>query len=149
MLHRLKRAFLGAGGLLATLTLAACGGALSMSHVSNEGTTRHPVWPDPSHSTFKGGSFPNPDNLRLVGDGMTKDQIYGLLGRPHFDEGLFNVHEWDYLFHFRTRDGMTTCQYKILFDKNMLARSFLWKPEECVGIPSAPKPTPASPPAIK
>lgn len=145
MLHRLKKIVLGIGGLSTVLTLSACGGALSMSHVSNKGTAEHPVWPDPTHATFKNGSFPNLDSLRLVSDGMTKDQIYNLLGRPHFDEGVFNVHEWDYLFHFRTHDGVSTCQYKILFDEDMLARSFLWKPKGCASILDASRPTPAPP----
>src|SRR5690606_5044560 len=49
---------------------------------------------DRSHT----GSYPNIDNLRQVGDGITRDQLYDLLGRPHFAEG-FRVREWDYLFH--------------------------------------------------
>ena len=128
MLNGLKVFSLRAGGLAVTLALAACG---SLSAVSEQGTTNDPVWPDPDRTTFDAGSFPTLDSLRLVQQGMTKDQLYNLLGRPHFGEGLFGVREWDYLFHFRTLQGHVTCQYKVLFDKDKRAQSFLWKPESC------------------
>lgn len=34
--------------------------------------------------------------------GLTKDDIYKIPGRPHYDEGMYGVREWDYLFHFHT-----------------------------------------------
>ena len=33
--------------------------------------------------------------------GMNKDQLYNLIGRPHFSEGLYGVEEWDYAFNYR------------------------------------------------
>lgn len=137
MLHTLKMLAVRIGGLVAVLALAACG---SLSQVSEQGTTSDPVWPDPADVSFNNGSYPNVDSLRLVGDGMTKDQLYNLLGRPHFAEGFAGVHEWDYLFHFRTPDGVRTCQYKVLFDRDMLARSFLWRPASCADVLNAPRP---------
>lgn len=127
----LKTLSIRAAGLLAVLALSACG---SLSQVTREGTTNEPVWPDPADASFTNGSYPNLENLKLVGDGMTKDQLYYLLGRPHFAEGFAGVHEWDYLFHFRAAQGDATCQYKVLFDKDMLARSFLWKPVTCARV---------------
>lgn len=119
--------------LVAAATLAACG---NLSHVSRDGTTDNLVWPNPEKTTFRhngtqNGSWPNWDNVRMVEAGMNKDQIYELIGRPHFKEGLYGVHEWDYLFNYRENGEHKTCQYKILFDKDMNARSFFWLPEGC------------------
>ena len=75
--------------VIAALTLAACG---NLSKVSKEGTTDNPVWPDPARTTFRHdgtqhGTWPNWDNVRQIEAGMNKDQIYELIGRPHFQEG--------------------------------------------------------------
>lgn len=128
MLKSLQAIVLRLGGILLAVTLAACG---NLSHVSDRGTTKEPVWPDPANASFDTGSYPKLDTLRLIAPGMTKDQLYNLLGRPHFGEGLVGVREWDYLFHFRTPQGEKSCQYKILFDKDKRAQSFFWKPAEC------------------
>lgn len=127
----LKNISVRVGSAIAVLALTACG---SISNVSDKGTTDEPVWPDSSDVSFNTGSYPEIDNLRLIDAGMTKDQLYNLLGRPHFAEGLFGVHEWDYLFHFRTANGDVTCQYKVLFDKDMLAQSFFWKDPACADL---------------
>lgn len=117
------------------LSLAACG---NLSKVSDEGTTDNPVFPKISDSMFNQeggqfGSWPNWQNVRQIERGMTKEQLYELIGRPHFDEGLYGVREWDYAFNYR-EDGMhKICQYKILFDKNMQAQSFFWHPNGCNG----------------
>ncbi len=127
----LKNAGKGVLVLAASMMLAACG---NLSKVDDKGTTQEPVWPDPQNVTFKNGSYPNVDNLRMVGQGMSKDQLYNLLGRPHFNEGLVGVREWDYWFHFRTPQGDVSCQYKILFDSDKRAQSFLWKEPACADL---------------
>ncbi len=128
--------------IAATLLAAGLllGGCASMSsQVSAEGTTDKPVFPDPGKVTFDNGqgTFPNLDSLHAVKAGMTKDQLYYLLGRPHFQEGFFGVREWDYLFHFHTAANgqrkVASCQFKVLFDKHQLAQSFFMRP---VGEPS-------------
>src|SRR5690606_6421808 len=118
--------------LLAGLALAGCG---TLSKVDDAGHTDEPVFPDLDKDKpyFKTGSFPNIDNLRKVQAGVTRDQLYDLLGRPHFAEG-FRVREWDYLFHFNTPEGVKHCQYKVLFDKDMTGQSFYWQPAECAQI---------------
>ncbi|MGO3126147.1 MAG: OmpA family protein [Advenella sp.] len=122
--------------MVASLVLGGCS---SLSEVTADGTTEKPVFPDPRKVTFDNdqGTFPNRDSLKLVKSGMTKDQLYHLLGRPHFQEGFFGVREWDYLFHFRTpgngRNRVTTCQFKVVFDKNYHAQSFFMRP---VGDPN-------------
>ena len=61
---------------------------------------------------------------------MNKDQIYELIGRPHFQEGLYGVREWDYLFNYRENGEHKTCQFKILFDKDKNAQLFYWMPQQ-------------------
>lgn len=127
-----KQIIQAGAGLMLLAVLSACA---TKSIVKRDGTTDNPVFPDVKHisSSFdhKKGSFPTVDELAQVKAGMTKDQFYKLLGRPHFNEGMFNVREWDYVFHFHTQgqgtDNVTTCQFKIIYDRKKIARSFHWK----------------------
>ncbi|MCT8526532.1 OmpA family protein [Glaesserella parasuis] len=117
------------------ITITACG---SLSKVSDEGTTEKPVFPKIPESKFNHdgsqfGSWPNWENVRQIEKGMNKDQLYNLIGRPHFSEGLYEVHEWDYAFNYREKGVHKICQFKILFDKNMNAQSFFWYPNGCNG----------------
>lgn len=124
--------------LLVSLTLGAC---TTLSQVDENGKTHEPVFPERDKTTFEQGSFPNLANLAQVQPGLTRDQLYDLLGRPHYAEG-FKVREWDYLFHFRTEEGLKSCQFKVLFDKDRIAQSFYWKPTECAELMTAPVSTP-------
>lgn len=117
------------------LAVAACG---NLSKVSDEGTTENPVFPKIAESEFNHdgsqfGSWPNWENVRQIEKGMNKDQLYNLIGRPHFEEGLYAVREWDYAFNYRENGVHKICQFKILFDKNMNAQSFFWYPNGCNG----------------
>lgn len=119
--------------VILSTALAACG---NLSKVNDNGTTDKPVWPKVEKSSFNShgsqrGTWPNWDNVNSIQAGMNKDQIAALIGRPHFQEGLFNVREWDYVFNYKQNGAHKVCQYKILFDKNMEARSFYWLPENC------------------
>lgn len=137
---KVKTMFQAGACLMMAAALSACA---TKSRVSKDGTTDNPVFPavekvSPSFKHNK-GTFPTADELAQINPGMTKDQFYKLLGRPHFNEGMFGVREWDYVFHFHTpgqgTDGITTCQFKILYDKHKYARSFHWKavdPENAV-----------------
>lgn len=133
----MKKTTLSRGLLLTSIALAvtACG---NLSKVSDEGTTENPVFPKISESEFNHdgsqfGSWPNWENVRQIERGMNKDQLYYLIGRPHFEEGLYGVREWDYAFNYRENGVHKICQYKILFDKNMNAQSFFWYPNGCNG----------------
>ena len=133
--------------LAAVVLLAGCAAG---THVTEKGTTEQPVWPKWDSVTFNNtkGTFPDLHSLSQVRTGMTKDQLYYLLGRPQYHDGWRPV-EWNYLFHFHTpgqgTDDVTTCQYKVLFDKDTYARSFYWNPVDPVdGVcpPTAKKPEP-------
>ncbi len=105
----------------------------TLSDVKSDGTAENITFPDPKSVNMDNslGTYLNLQSLAIVRDGMTKDQLYELLGRPHFREGMIAVREWDYLFHFTTPgrgvNGVTTCQFKVIFDSDVKARSFFWK----------------------
>lgn len=119
--------------VILSTALAACG---NLSKVSKEGTTDQPVWPKVEKSTFNShgterGMWPNWDNVHQIKKGMNKDQIVALIGRPHFNEGLFGVREWDYVFNYLQNGQRKICQFKVLFDENLDAQSLYWLPEGC------------------
>ena len=133
----MKKATLFRGLLLSSVAVAvaACG---NLSNVSDEGQIENPVFPKISESEFNHdgsqfGSWPNWENVRQIERGMNKDQLYNLIGRPHFEEGLYGVREWDYVFNYRENGIHKICQFKIGFDKNMNAQSFFWYPNGCNG----------------
>jgi len=116
--------------VLAAVALAGCG---TLSQVDDAGHTDEPIWPKTEQANVKQGTYPNLSNLRQVHEGATREQLYGLLGSPHFSEG-FGTREWDYLFNFNTPEGVKMCQYKVLFDKDKTAQSFYWQPADCSGV---------------
>jgi outer membrane protein OmpA-like peptidoglycan-associated protein len=117
--------------VLAPALLAACGTTHVSRGIDGNGNASEVIFPDVDHIVMKGGTFPNHGDLKLIGPGVTKDQLYQLLGRPHFREGYAGVHEWDYLFNFWKDGKVVTCQYKVIFDKNYLGQSFHWLPADC------------------
>jgi len=124
--------------------LAGCGGA--------------PVrgdFPDPARAHPAGGTYVSLDGLRQYAPGMNKQQLYALLGTPHFGEGMWGVREWNYLFNFRRSVGAPPlqCQFQIHFDAQGVAVGQSWKPATCAALLEpvpAPAPVaaaPAAPPA--
>lgn len=93
-----------------------------------------PKFPDPQSTTLTGGTFVNVNNLRNVGTGLTKDQMYDLLGPPHFHEGIVAVHVWNYLFNFRRGNETVTCQYQVQFDSHMKVSGTYWRDPSCAGF---------------
>lgn len=122
--------------LLAALSLAlgACGTTHVSRDISPQGVAGEVIFPALDKAVLKEGTFPNIESLRTVGPGVSKDQLYYLLGRPHFREGYAGVREWDYLFHFRKEGKIVTCQYKAIFDEDYRAQSFHWSPQSCAAI---------------
>lgn len=120
-----------AKNLLPFILVGLLMGCSTVSKVSKDGYTEEPVFPELEKLTLQEGTWPNVENLKKAEQpGVTRDQLYDLLGRPHFKEGL-RTREWDYLFHFSTPDGRVTCQFKVLFDTDKIAQSFHWAPEGC------------------
>ncbi len=105
------------------------------------------TFPDPVKATVPEGAYVSPENLRQVMPGMTKDQLYKLLGTPHFNEGVFGVKQWNYILNFRREDGeadFSRCQYQIDFDSKHRVQTTHWKPESCRLIVDKPKPAEAA-----
>ncbi|MDT8896612.1 OmpA family protein [Halomonas sp. I1] len=93
------------------------------------------AFPDPGDAWIEEGTYVNLEDLRKMQVGVSKDQIYDLLGRPHFSEGLFGVHEWNYIFQLPTGEGSyITCQYQVGFDDDMLTESLHWRELECAAL---------------
>ena len=64
--------------------------------------------------------------LRMIERGMNKYQLYNLIGRPHFSEGLFGVEEWDYVFNYRENGVHKICHIQsIIVDKNQCSKFLL------------------------
>jgi outer membrane protein OmpA-like peptidoglycan-associated protein len=105
------------------------------------------AFPDPKRASLKDGLFVDLDNLRLFARGMSKRQLYTLLGAPHFGEGMWGVREWNYLFNFRSTPGgdYFTCQFQVHFDSKGIAQAGYWKPQACAALLQPPAP-PAPPP---
>ncbi len=117
--------------LLASVSLLmACASGTALNHDGSPAGEL--LWPTPQAVQLDQhkGTFPNVDNLRNIRPNMSRDQLYDLIGRPHFSEG-FRVREWNYLFHFNTpnsgTNGVSTCEYKVLFDDSLRAQNYYWK----------------------
>lgn len=135
---------------LLAMGLSACGN-VSRNVAKDGSNAQELVWPKPDDVTpmHRGGTFPELDHLRELHAGLNKRQISQLIGWPHYEEGVWGVREWNYVFNFRDgdTDHVTVCQYKILFDQDKLARSFYWKPEDCARFVNPPPPPVPAPPA--
>jgi OmpA-OmpF porin, OOP family len=139
--------------LLLTLTTLLFGVCSSQAAEQADSTrTEAFVFPDPARASLKGGLFVNVENLRLFARGMSKRQLYTVLGTPHFNEGV-GVHEWNYLFNFRSQPNgdYFSCQLQVRFDATDIVQRSDWKPARCAALlqPSQPATaqTPAPPPA--
>lgn len=135
-------------GFVAT-TLAACG--TNPSHVDANGKSSAPVFPALKDASRIEGSYVNVENLRKVVPGLTKPQLYELIGLPHFSEAMFNVREWDYIFKFPLpgTHEPRVCQYKVMFDDNQVAQSYVFLPQSCaqaLGVNAEPSATAPVPP---
>ena len=112
----------------------ATGCTSNLSHnINPEGqvATSDLVFPEMDKAWEKEGIFPNSENLNKVRAGVTKDDLYQLIGRPHFSERQ-HAKEWDYIFKFYQEDGsIEKCQFKVIFDKDNIAQQFYWQPNDC------------------
>ena len=126
----MKRSSITAAVALATLLgLAGCASSISKG-IDDAGKAQEVVFP----LAQKGATQPegaNSENLSKIRLGLTKQQVYELLGVPHYSEG-FGAREWDYLLHISGTD--LACQLKLIFDKDMNVGSIYSLPEGCAKI---------------
>ena len=106
-------------------------------------------FPDPKSASLKEGTFIPVENLKLAGVGMTKDQMYALLGTPHFNEGVFSVTTWNYIFKFRQQAGVLDCQFQVEYTSTnpKLVSATYWNSSECADMLKAKAIEPAAAPA--
>lgn len=130
---------------ISSLGMTACTNTIS-HNITNEGTIANSsdvIFPKLDKAWQKDGQFPNSENLAKIRPGMGKDELYQLIGRPHFSEAQ-HAHEWDYIMKFYQPDNsVKVCQYKVVFDKNYKAQQFYWLPADC-----PPQNTPAPTPVV-
>lgn len=139
MKHK-KSLFQVAGVLLAGLAISACTNTISRN-INQQGQVQAAdlIFPDINKAWQKNGQFPSRENLIKIQPGMSKDELYWLIGRPHFSE-THGAHEWDYIFKFYQPDrSVKTCQYKVIFDKDYKAQSFYWLPADCAAYAAPEK----------
>lgn len=126
--------------IAALLALAGC--------ASSGGS--HAGFPDVSKANPAGGAYVNLDDLRQYNEGMSKQQLYRLLGTPHFNEGMWGVRKWNYVFNLRPALGAQplTCQFQVHFDAAGMATGHAWQPTSCGALlqpPPVPTPIPTAP----
>lgn len=82
----------------------------------------------------KDGIVVAPETVRLVRPGLDKDQVRQLLGAPHFTEGLFFVHDWNYLLKLPQNGGWLDCQLQVQFDEHNRVRASYWRSGDCEAL---------------
>ena len=94
------------------------------------------AFPDAARATVREGQPVPPQTVAMVVPGMTKRQIYPLLGPPHFSEGLFGVRRWNYVLHFYTGSGteQVSCQYQIGFDAKARVSGAWFRDQACADL---------------
>lgn len=115
------------------ITLLSVGCTTSVSKISKEGKVEEVVFPDIENAWRKAGTMPSQASVAKVRPGLPKDKMYALLGPPHFAEGFVGVREWDYIFTFKNfpQNKEDVCQFKIIYDPQMLVQETFWKPADC------------------
>ena len=129
-----------------TLSLTACTNTISHSIDSNGHIEPSNIFfPKLDKAWQKDGQFPNSENLSKIKPGIAKDELYQLIGRPHFSEAQ-HAREWDYIMKFYQPDNsVKICQYKVVFDTDFKGQEFYWKPADCP--PQRAVVAPAQPPS--
>ncbi|KEQ52680.1 OmpA family protein [Sphingobium chlorophenolicum] len=99
-------------------------------------------FPDPGRATRREGVFLPPETPRLLTPGMTKRQVYALLGVPHFREGLIGERQWDYILDFYTGSGTEyrVCRLQLRWDRKMRLEKLAWSDSECRDMVYRPAP---------
>lgn len=105
-------------GLLAiTLALTATGCSWHLTPGAEKGAVNanELVFPDASKAWNNEGQIVTEESINSIKIGTTKDEIYQLIGTPHFSEG-FNAREWDYILKYYDNNGdLKATRYKVIF----------------------------------
>lgn len=127
------KAALGVASMATILALAGC--ASPPNNDRADIVDAGDGWPALNDKWYDGGKFVEPDDILRIREGQSKHQVRHLLGDPHFSEGFFGVREWDYVFNLYTDEGegndYITCQYKVIYDKDMSLESTRWRDQQC------------------
>lgn len=119
---------------LTMLSMTGCVGTKYLSEgITNEGHVEQENirFPELDQAWQNEGQFPNNENLSKIKPGIAKDELYQLIGRPHFSEAQ-HAREWDYIMKFYQPDNsVKICQYKVIFDTDFKGQEFYWKPADC------------------
>lgn len=127
-MNALKTSSMRIAAVSVVLGLAGCAGTVSKG-VDDQGQAKEIIFPDPiKQATQPEGSYPSTESLRNLRVGLTKTQVFQLMGTPHFKEG-FGAKEWDYLLHLQGTNAV--CQLKLIYDKQAQIGSIYSKPESC------------------
>ena len=133
-MNEFKTSSMRIAALAVVLGLAGCAGTVSKG-VDDQGQAKEVIFPDPvKQATQPEGSYPSTESLRNLRAGLTKTQVFQLLGPPHFAEG-FGAREWDYLLHLQGTN--VVCQLKLIYDKKLLVGSIHSRPAGCAKIASS------------
>lgn len=130
-------------GLLASavlLTATGCSWHVSPGAQYGSVNPDEVVFLDQNSAWQKEGKIVEAKDVSKIKAGFTKEEIYQLIGPPHFQEG-FNAREWDYILKFYDIDNnVETCRYKVIFDNgyegklrgdSFYATEFYWQPASC------------------
>lgn len=139
---------------ISTAALVVAAAAASVAFAQGDPAYRPQVdpavsFPSPGGSWISRGTFVNPAALRQVTPGLTKPQIYPLLGPPHFSNPWPFVRTWNYIFDFHTGvgDAFVQCQYQIRFaGEPPVVKATYWKDAGCARFLDLPAPPPPPPP---
>jgi outer membrane protein OmpA-like peptidoglycan-associated protein len=116
------------------LSVSGCAAVSKHNNPSPQLAASSDGFPSPGHALHPEGVPIALDHLRAVRKGMTKFQLYRLLGVPHFNEGVFRIREWNYIFDLpdaTAPSGVRKCQYRIRFDDDVKLESSVWRSHEC------------------
>ena len=126
---------------LTMLSMTGCVGTKYLSEgITDEGNvaTENISFPELENAWQTEGLFPNSENLSKIKPGIAKDELYQLIGRPHFSEAQ-HAREWDYIMKFYQPDNsVKICQYKVIFDKDYKGQEFYWLPADCAQYAKPP-----------
>jgi OmpA-OmpF porin, OOP family len=96
--------------------------------------TKADEWKRLTQSWMEEGQVIQSQTVKLVTLGMGKDQVYRILGVPHFNEAI-GAQTWTYTFHLRTGgpNDVLNCLYRIHYKRGKID-SIKWKDDVCAQV---------------